>query len=102
MDELAMNVRNSRSVSQQWQFGRALTRQCSNQSLGGSGGGGQSSVGSANGSQSSIVSTGSVPLMTRAESCESMSSVSSVRLADLEMPVAQVTGMLCVGLQYDK
>lgn len=59
-------------------------------------------MGSANGSQSSIVSTGSVPMLTRAESCESLSSVSSVGLADLEMPVAQVTGMLCVGLQYDK
>lgn len=58
--------------------------------------------GSANGSQSSIVSTGSVPLLTRAESCESISSVSSVRLTDLELPVAQVTGMLCVGLRYDK
>lgn len=97
VDQLTLSARNYRSLSQQWQFGRALTRQGSNQSLG------YSTVGgSANGSQNSIVSTGSVPLLTRAESCESVSSESSVGLADLEMPVAQVTGMLCVGLQYDK
>lgn len=96
MEQLAMSARNCRSFSQQWQFGKTLSRQCSNQSLAFNG---SSSV---NGSQTSIVSSGSVPTMTRAVSCESLSSESSVLLADLETPVPQVTGLLCVGLQYDK
>lgn len=94
--------RNYRSASQQWQFGKALLqRQCSNLSLAKSligGGGGYASSG---GSMSSLGSEPASPL-TRAQSCESVSSDTSVRLADLEQPRALVTGQLCIGLQTDR
>lgn len=111
---------NYRSASQQWQFGKTLLqRQCtSNLSLakslmGGSGGGGGASwttVASNNsgyssgGSQSSLASSGNTEptMMTRAQSCESVSSESSVRLDDLVQPRPLVTGQLCVGLQTDR
>lgn len=106
---------NYRSASQQWQFGKTLLqRQCtSNLSLAKSlmgGGSGWTAPGataascsgySSGGSQSSLASSGNAEPtpMTRAQSCESVSSESSVRLDDLVQPRPLVTGQLCVGLQ---
>lgn len=93
LEQMSSNNRNYRSASQTWQFGRALTRQGSNMSL-------TRSLGS---SQNSIVSDGCADVdLKRAMSCDSVNSESSVILADLEPPVQPVTGLLCVGLQYDK
>lgn len=93
LEQMSSNNRNYRSASQTWQFGRALTRQGSNMSL-------TRSLGS---SQNSIVSDGCADIdLKRAMSCDSVNSESSVILADLEPPVQPVTGLLCVGLQYDK
>lgn len=93
LEQMSSNNRNYRSASQTWQFGRALTRQGSNMSL-------TRSLGS---SQNSIVSDGCADVdLKRAMSCDSVNSESSVILADLEPPVQPVTGLLCVGLQYDR
>lgn len=61
-------------------------------------------------SESSIDSVSSLPStgnprklsLKRVASCESVSSQSSVLLEDLEQTVPQITGYLCIGLQYDK
>lgn len=87
---------NGRSASQTWQFGRSLSRQGSNMSL----------PKSLNSSQNSLASDGGGSCaeidLKRAMSCDSVNSESSVVLADLEPTVQPCTGMLCVGLQYDK
>lgn len=91
LEQYSVGRTNGRNGSNTWMFGRSLARQNSNMSLAKS-----------MGSQSSFISdTGEVDLK-RAMSCDSVSSESSVVLADLEVPVPTVTGLLCVGLQYDK
>lgn len=111
LEQYLMNQRN-RSASQTWTFGRSLSRQGSNSSL--------------TRSQFAIGKENSDANLIRAMSCESVNSESSVvlgkfyfsilpriltlnnvflfvaftNLDDLETPA--VTGMLCIGLQYDK
>lgn len=117
LEQYSMNQRN-RSASQTWTFGRSLSRQGSNTSL--------------TRSQFAIGKENSDANLIRAMSCESVSSESSVilgklccwssftrsselisnfsilfyiffiNLDDLEQPTPAVTGMLCIGLQYDK
>lgn len=111
LEQYSMNQRN-RSASQTWTFGRSLSRQGSNSSL--------------TRSQFAIGKENSDANLIRAMSCESVSSESSVilgntsvvplhcvhrcyfififviNLEDLEQPTPAVTGMLCIGLQYDK
>ncbi|XP_067635750.1 uncharacterized protein Syt12 [Eurosta solidaginis] len=80
-----------------WSFGRSLLRQDSLMSLG-----------RRNSSQSSLDSTttcGSMESINleRAISCDSVNSdTSSVFVGELDQPYTQITGYLCVGLQYDK
>ena len=93
-----------RSVSQTWSFGSGLStgrpplaRQNSaslslTKSL-------SSSVESNTTDVSSAIDNIS---LKRAVSCDSVSSESSVILADLEQPTPPVTGYLCIGLHYDK
>lgn len=102
----AVRQHYQRSKSQQWQFGKSLLlqRQCSNLSLT-SGGGGIINNGytsSGGGSQSSLASVDAKATITRAMSCDSVSSESSVVMADLEKPRPLHTGQLCVGLQTDR
>lgn len=111
LEQYSMNQRN-RSSSQTWTFGRSLSRQGSNSSL--------------TRSQFAIGKENSDANLIRAMSCDSVSSESSVilgnlvyftvcllvsiqyfllifiTLEDLEQPTPAVTGMLCIGLQYDK
>lgn len=84
----------TRSASQTWSFGRSLSRQTG-----------------ANVMNNSITykttmggsDATDAPDLKRAMSCESVNSESSVILADLEQQIVPtVTGLLCVGLQYDK
>lgn len=82
----------TRNGSQTWSFGRSLSRQAgpnmssSYKTVGGSGD-----------------AATDAPRLERAMSCDSVNSESSVILADLEQQIAPaVTGLLCVGLQYDK
>ncbi|XP_036227562.2 uncharacterized protein Syt12 [Bactrocera oleae] len=79
-----------------WTFGRSLLRQDSLMSLG-----------RRNSSQCSLDSTtcGSMEgiNLERAISCDSVNSdTSSVFVGELDQPYTQITGYLCVGLQYDK
>lgn len=79
-----------------WSFGRSFLRQDSLSSIG---------IGRRNSSQVSLDSTvGSMDgiNLERAISCDSVNSESSVVLSDLEQPYTQITGYLCVGLQYNK
>ncbi|XP_030386628.1 uncharacterized protein LOC115633335 [Scaptodrosophila lebanonensis] len=80
-----------------WCFGRSLLRQDSTNSLG---------LGRRNSSQLSLDSTasglGSMESINRAISCESVNSDSSVFQCELDQPYTQITGYLCIGLQYDK
>lgn len=84
----------TRSASQTWSFGRSLSRQAGTNVM--------------NGSINYKTTTGGsdatdAPDLKRAMSCESVNSESSVILADLEQQIVpSVTGLLCVGLQYDK
>ncbi|XP_037921142.1 uncharacterized protein LOC119657996 isoform X1 [Hermetia illucens] len=84
----------TKNGNQTWSFGRSLLRQESSISLGRHNTS-QTSLDSERGSMDSIN-------LQRAISCDSVSSESSVVLADLEQVAPAVTGMLCVGLQYDK
>lgn len=83
-----------RSASQSWSFGRSLSRHAG------------TSVSGSNGHKTTVGSnevTTDAPDMNRTISCESVNSESSVILADLEQQiVSDVTGLLCIGLQYDK
>lgn len=79
----------SRSGSQTWSFGRSLVRNGSNPSVNGK-------------SNVSLNSDASDIDLKRAISCDSVNSDSSVVLADLEQTTPAITGMLCVGLQFDK
>lgn len=82
----------SRSGSQTWSFGRSLSRQGGTNA----GGGYKTIVGGSDASTDA-------PDLKRAMSCDSVNSESSVILADLEQQIVPaVTGLLCVGLQYDK
>ncbi|XP_018796620.1 PREDICTED: uncharacterized protein LOC108973671 [Bactrocera latifrons] len=79
-----------------WTFGRSLLRQDSLMSLG-----------RRNSSQCSLDSTTSGSMeginLERAISCDSVNSdTSSVFVGELDQPYTQITGYLCVGLQYDK
>ncbi|XP_017485131.1 PREDICTED: uncharacterized protein LOC108373708 [Rhagoletis zephyria] len=79
-----------------WTFGRSLLRQDSLMSLG-----------RRNSSQCSLDSTACGSLeginLERAISCDSVNSdTSSVFVGELDQPYTQITGYLCVGLQYDK
>lgn len=84
----------ARSASQTWSFRRSLSRQT------------VTNMSSSN-VQKTIVGGGDgmtdAPDLKRTISCDSVNSESSVILADLEQQVVPtVTGLLCVGLQYDK
>ncbi|KAH8367637.1 hypothetical protein KR084_000610 [Drosophila pseudotakahashii] len=85
-----------------WSFGRSLLRQDSTLSLG---------LGRRNSSQVSLDSGangGSVPgsldgiNLERAISCDSVTSDSTLFLDQLDQPYTQITGYLCIGLNYDK
>lgn len=85
----------TRSAPQTWSFGRSLSRHSGTNVSGCSGyktsvgGGGDAATDASD--------------LKRAMSCDSMNSESSVILADLEQQIVPtVTGLLCVGLQYDK
>lgn len=84
----------TRSAPQTWSFGRSLSRQAGTNMSGGSG------------YKTSIVGADTAtdaPDLKRTMSCDSVNSESSVILADLEQQIKPtVTGLLCVGLQYDK
>lgn len=95
LEQYLLNSKHRYSASQMWMFSKSLSRQSSNVSL-------TKSLGSQSSIMSSDNETTSVPDIKRAMSCDSVNSDSSVVLADLEQPVPSVTGMLCVGLQYDK
>lgn len=89
LEQVSMN--RGRSSSQTWSFGRSIARHGSNQSMTKS-----------NGSQNSLIFDSNEVDLKRAMSCDSVTSESSVNLEDLEQNTPLVTGMLCVGLQYDK
>lgn len=77
-----------------WSFGRnLLTRQDSNFSLG-----------RRNSSIFSLDLLGSLDNINleRTTSCDSVNSDSSVFVSNLDQPYTQITGSLCVGLNYDK
>ncbi|XP_017086522.2 uncharacterized protein LOC108118364 [Drosophila eugracilis] len=83
-----------------WSFGRSLLRQDSTLSLG---------LGRRNSSQVSLDSgsgsaAGSVEgiNLERATSCDSVTSDSTIFLDQLDQPYTQITGYLCVGLNYDQ
>lgn len=85
-----------------WSFGRSLLRQDSTLSLG-------MGLGRRNSSQVSLDShAGSVPgsmdgiNLERAISCDSVTSDSTLFLDQLDQPYTQITGYLCVGLNYDQ
>lgn len=85
-----------------WSFGRSLLRQDSTLSLG-------MGLGRRNSSQTSLDSgSGSVSgslegiNLERAISCDSVTSDSTLFLDQLDQPYTQITGYLCVGLNYDK
>lgn len=81
------SMQRNRNGSQTWSFGRSLTR--------------HSASSKANGSLPGE-NTDTIDLK-RAMSCDSVNSESSVIVADLEQQIVPaVTGLLCVGLQYDK
>lgn len=92
VSETYLEQYNLSRQKQTWSFGKSLGRQGSLKSFGS-----QSSVDS-----EILICSESTTNLHRAVSCESVSSESSVLLADLEQPVPPVTGHLCVGLQYDK
>lgn len=80
----------NRSASQTWSFGRSLSRQPGVPGY-------KIPVGGGDTTDSSDLP------MARTISCESVNSESSVILADLEQQIVPaVTGLLCVGLQYDR
>ncbi|XP_037932936.1 probable serine/threonine-protein kinase DDB_G0276461, partial [Teleopsis dalmanni] len=78
-----------------WSFGRGLMRQNS-----------ASNLGQRNNSQCSLdsIALGSIDgiNLEHAISCDSVNSDSSLFLPDLDQPYTQITGYLCIGLQYDK
>jgi len=85
-----------------WSFGRSLLRQDSTLSLG-------MGLGRRNSSQISLDSgSGSVANsmeginLERAISCDSVTSDSTFFLEQLDQPYTQITGYLCIGLNYDK
>ncbi|XP_016980059.2 LOW QUALITY PROTEIN: uncharacterized protein LOC108045291 [Drosophila rhopaloa] len=85
-----------------WSFGRSLLRQESTLSLG-------MGLGRRNSSQVSLDSgSGSVAgslegiNLERAISCDSVTSDSTLFLDQLDQPYTQITGYLCIGLNYDK
>ncbi|KAH8235588.1 hypothetical protein KR032_003620 [Drosophila birchii] len=85
-----------------WSFGRSLLRQDSTLSL-------SMGLGRRNSSQISLDSgSGSVSgslegiNLERAISCDSVTSDSTLFLDQLDQPYTQITGYLCVGLNYDK
>ncbi|EDV47208.1 uncharacterized protein LOC6551135 [Drosophila erecta] len=87
-----------------WSFGRSLLRQDSTLSLGMGLG-----LGRRNSSQVSLDShAGSIPgsmegiNLERAISCDSVTSDSTLFLDQLDQPYTQITGYLCVGLNYDQ
>lgn len=85
----------TRSAAQTWSFGRSLSRQAGTNMSGGNSGY-KTSVGGGD-------AASDAPDLKRAMSCDSVNSESSVILADLEQQIVPtVTGLLCVGLQYDK
>lgn len=98
LEQYLLNSKHRYSASQMWMFSKSLSRQSSNVSLTKSLGSQSSILSSENGFNGSDIA----PDIKRAMSCDSVSSDSSVILADLEQPVPATTGMLCVGLQYDK
>ncbi|XP_037726491.1 uncharacterized protein LOC119557690 isoform X2 [Drosophila subpulchrella] len=84
-----------------WSFGRSLLRQDSTLSLG-------MGLGRRNSSQISLDSgSGSVANsmeginLERAISCDSVTSDSTFFLEQLDQPYTQITGYLCIGLNYD-
>ncbi|EDW86248.1 uncharacterized protein Dwil_GK17047 [Drosophila willistoni] len=88
------NAAISANGNSTWSFGRSLLRQESSISLG---------LGRRNSSQSSLDS-GSLDgglNLGRGISCDSVNSDSSLFLDQLDQPYTQITGYLCVGLQYD-
>ncbi|XP_016993333.2 uncharacterized protein Syt12 [Drosophila takahashii] len=79
-----------------WSFGRSLLRQDSTLSLG---------LGRRNSSQISLDSGGGSLEginLERAISCDSVTSESTLFLDQLDQPYTQITGYLCIGLNYDK
>ncbi|KAM8720882.1 hypothetical protein ACLKA7_006859 [Drosophila subpalustris] len=77
-----------------WSFGRSLMRQESSISLG---------LGRRNSSQTSLDGSLEGIHLEHAISCESVNSdASSLCLDQLDQPYTQITGYLCVGLQYEK
>ncbi|XP_053950701.1 uncharacterized protein LOC128858446 [Anastrepha ludens] len=93
---LSGNGSSSGSGNTTWSFGRSLLRQDSLMSLG-----------RRNSSQCSLDSSASGSMeginLERAISCDSVNSdTSSVFVGELDQPYTQITGYLCVGLQYDK
>lgn len=85
-----------RGASQTWSFGRSLSRQTGPNMSG-------ITCFKAPVGASDATDAPELKDLKRAMSCESVSSESSVILADLEQQIVPaVTGLLCVGLQYDK
>ncbi|XP_017112738.1 uncharacterized protein LOC108136227 isoform X2 [Drosophila elegans] len=92
-----------------WSFGRSLLRQDSTLSLGMGMGMGlglgrrnssQISLDSGSGSGSVVGSMDGIHL-ERAVSCDSVTSDSTLFLDQLDQPYTQITGYLCIGLNYD-
>lgn len=82
-----------RSGSQTWSFGRSVNRQMVSST---------STIKSLN-VQNTLSSESLDTDLKRAMSCDSVNSDSSVLITDLEQQTAPiVTGMLCIGLQFDK
>ncbi|XP_055681213.1 synaptotagmin 1 [Lutzomyia longipalpis] len=85
-----MGIRSTRAMQNAW----GLSKEKTKRNISGS----QSSL-----SESEVSTVMSNENLYRAVSCESVSSQSSVVLADLEEPtIPSVTGYLCIGLHYDK
>lgn len=94
LEQLNLTIGRNRSGSQTWSFGRSPNRQM---------GSSITTIKSLSNSQNLTPSDSLDTDLKRAISCDSVNSDSSVLLSDLEHQSAPaVTGMLCVGLQYDK
>lgn len=89
------SLSRGRSGSQTWSFGRSPNRQMGSTSV--------TSIKSLSNSQNPVACDSLDVDLKRAISCDSVNSDSSVLLSDLEHHVTPaVTGMLCIGMQYDK
>ncbi|XP_062140506.1 uncharacterized protein LOC133848828 [Drosophila sulfurigaster albostrigata] len=88
------NSNNSTNGNSTWCFGRSLMRQDSSISLG---------LGRRNSSQMSLDGSMDGIHLEHGISCDSVNSdASSLCLDQLDQPYTQITGYLCVGLQFEK